>query len=134
MRIFFALFFFISITSSASANDMTIAVYQAPEAGLGVCVGTNTAKTIKCAQQKCVAESGLSIEDCIESLVCSPMEWTADIFMQHKEGNHWHEYVCGQGSKALLDQAVAAKCKSEWLIECDAVQVWRPDGTAVAAN
>ena len=134
MRVLFAFFFLLSISSTTYASDMAIAVYQAPEAGLGVCVGTNTAKAITCAQQKCVAESGLSVEDCIESLVCSPMKWTADIFMQHQEGNHWHEYVCGQGSKALLDQAVAAKCKSDWLIECAAVQIWRPDGTAVAVN
>lgn len=134
MRILIAFFFLFTISSSTFANDMTIAVYQAPEAGLGVCVGTNTVKTITCAQQKCVAESGLDVEDCIESLVCSPMGWTVDIFMQHKEGNHWHEYICGQGSKAVLEQAVAAKCKSDWLIECAAVQMWRPNGTEVVLN
>lgn len=134
MRLFFVILFLFSFNSAAFANDKAIAVYQAPEAGLGVCVGENTAKTMACAQQKCVAESGLEVEDCIESLVCAPMGWTADIFMQHQEGNHWHDYVCGQLSKAALDQAVASKCKSEWLIECDAVQIWRPDGTEFAQN
>lgn len=109
MRILISFFIFISIGSATFANDMAIAVYQAPEAGLGVCVGTNTIKTITCAQQKCVAESGLDVEDCIESLVCSPMGWTADIFMQHQEGNHWHDYVCGQAFKGVAGSSRCCK-------------------------
>lgn len=105
-----------------------IAVSQAPEAGLGVCFDTDAAAGLACAQDACMAESGLGPEDCGQNLWCSPHAFTADVFLQHAEGPHWHEFLCGAGSREELDRLVAARCDADYLIECEPVRIWDHDG------
>lgn len=114
----------------AAVAETGIAVSQAPEAGTGVCFGDSADTAMACARKKCMAESGLGAADCPRVLWCFPAGWSADIFMQHREGFHWHDYLCGWDSREKLQSAVALKCKSDFLIECSAVQIWSPDGKA----
>ena len=79
-------------------------------------------------------ESGALASDCLRTTWCYPAGWSADIFMQHKEGPHWHQFLCGWNSETDLDAAIEIACKgssAEYLIECAAVAKWQPDGTKV---
>jgi hypothetical protein len=104
-----------------------IAVSQAPEAGLGVCLGPDIKQAMTCAQQQCMSESGLGAEDCRADLWCYPHGFAADLFMQHAEGPHWHEFLCGAQDQAELDALIAVKCDRDYLIECSAVRIWDAD-------
>ena len=108
-----------------------IAVAQAPEAGLGVCFSPEAADDIACAQEQCMQESGLGIEDCAASLWCYPHGWVADIFMQHREGPHWHKFICDQQDRETLEALIAFECKRDYLMECSAVRIWDPEGAEV---
>lgn len=105
-----------------------LAVSQAAEAGLGVCFGTDMTEAVGCAQDQCMAESGLGAEDCHADLWCYPHGFAADIFMQHAEGPHWHEFLCGGASREELDAVIAVKCAKEYLIECSPLRIWDQDG------
>jgi hypothetical protein len=107
-----------------------LAVAQAPEAGLGVCFGPDKS-AIECAEQKCMDESGLGIEDCAANLWCFPAHWAADVFVQHQEGLHWHDFECGWLSREKLEAAVALLCEEDYIIECQAVRIWDPEGNEV---
>ena len=104
-----------------------IAVSQAAEAGLGVCLGSDMKQAISCAREQCMTESGLGAEDCHADLWCYPHGFAADIFMQHAEGPHWHEFLCGASDRAELDALIAVKCAKEYLVECSAVRIWDTD-------
>lgn len=104
-----------------------LAVAQAPEAGLGVCFGPDKS-AIECAEQKCMDESGLGIEDCAANLWCYPAHWSGDVFVQHAEGLHWHDFECGWLSREKLEAAIALICDEEYIIECEAVRIWDPEG------
>jgi hypothetical protein len=111
-----------------------VAVSQAPEAGLGICFSPLAEDGMSCAQQQCMAESGLGEADCAVNLWCYPAGWVADIFMQHAEGPHWHKVVCDQSDRESLDALVAAECAKDYLIECTAVRIWDADGTLVVGE
>lgn len=108
-----------------------VAVAQAPEAGLGICFSPLAEDGMSCAQQQCMAESGLGEADCAVNLWCYPAGWVADIFMQHAEGPHWHKVVCDQSDRASLETLIATECAKDYLIECSAVRIWDADGTLV---
>lgn len=108
-----------------------VAVSQAPEAGLGICFSPLVEDGMSCAQQQCMAESGLGEADCAVNLWCYPAGWVADIFMQHAEGPHWHKVVCDLQDQASLEALVALECAKDYLIECSAVRIWDADGTLV---
>lgn len=108
-----------------------IAVAQAPEAGLGVCHGLEAAQTMACAQAQCIAVSGLTAEDCVVHLWSTPAHWSADLFVQHNEGPHWHEVVTGWSSREKLEEAIALKCAEDYLMECTTVRIWDPQGEQV---
>lgn len=128
------LFLGLAIATPSVGLATGFGVSQAPEAGTGVCFGDNADSTMACARKKCMAQSGLSAADCPRILWCFPAGWTADIFMQHREGIHWHEYLCGWDSRETLQSAVDLKCKKEFLIECSAVQIWSPEGRPQMSN
>ncbi len=113
---------------------MGMAVAQAAEAGLGVCFSPDAADAIACAQNECMAQSGLGLEDCVASLWCYPHGWAADIFMQHREGPHWHKFVCDQQDRETLEALVAFECDRDYLVECAAVRIWDPDGAELLAT
>lgn len=121
-------------TPGAMALDgpLGIAAVLAPEAGGGICFDADASEALACAREKCMTETGFGLEDCQATTVCLPALWSVDIFMQHEEGPHWHNFSCGWQSREQLEAVVEVACDVEWLIECTAVQVWSPDGSEVA--
>ncbi|MEX1181112.1 MAG: hypothetical protein WEB63_09930 [Cucumibacter sp.] len=113
--------------SFAQEGLIAFAAAQAPEAGLGTCFGLD-ASAIECAEYECMEMSGLGIEDCHANIYCFPSYWVADIFMQHAEGPHWHQFICGWYDRAQLEAAIEIACMPDYLIECTAVRIWNPDG------
>ena len=104
-----------------------IAFVQAPEQSAGTCVGGNMDKAFACAKAECASRDGVSAADCLRVKWCYPAGWAADLFVQHKEGIHWHDYLCGWGSKEDLLAAVKVRCEGsskEWLLECSIVKAW----------
>jgi hypothetical protein len=116
---------------AAFGGPVGFAYAQAPEAGSGECFGLIAIETMECAQQACAEASGLPLEHCNVDIWCAPHGFVADIFMQHREGPHWHAIVCGGASREELEQLVAVKCEAEWLIECLPVRIWNADGELV---
>ena len=118
--------------SSAVAQDgpQGIAFVQAPEQGSGVCLGATPEEGFACAVAQCM-ESGARDEDCIRTNWCQPAGWSVDIFVQHQEGLHWHEVVCGLPSEAVAKATALHVCdrsERDYIIECSAVQVYDPEG------
>lgn len=76
-------------TSAGAAQDgpIGIAFAQAPEQSSGVCTGQSTDKTLACARAKCV-DGGAMAQDCLRVKWCYPAGWSADLFVQHREGLH----------------------------------------------
>lgn len=133
-----ALFCTVLMSSSATAQDgpIGIAFAEAPEQSSGVCTGQNTDKTLACARTKCV-EGGALAEDCLRVKWCYPAGWSADLFVQHKEGIHWHEYLCGWESKEAVMAAAAVACDRQfrpYIIECSTVRFWDNQGREFAAD
>lgn len=114
--------------SGGLQGPVAFAAAQAAEAGTGVCFGAGATETMQCAVDKCVAQSGLMAEDCGVQAFCSSAQWSADLFMMHEQGIHWHDYLCGWGSEPQLHSAIQAKCSGQGLVECSAVTVWNPAG------
>ena len=81
-----------SVMASAQDGPIGIAFAEAPEQSSGVCTGQSTDKTLACAREKCV-EGGAMAQDCLRVKWCYPAGWSADLFVQHQEGLHWHESV-----------------------------------------
>ena len=124
--------FVLSSAVGAPAQDGRhgIAFVQAVEQGSGVCTGKDAASAFACAKEKCTAE-GAAGEDCTEQAWCNPAFWSVDIFLQHQEGPHWHEYYCGWNSKELAQAAVKTVCDKTlrpYLIECAAAMIYDEDG------
>lgn len=117
---------------AAPATAQSIAIAQAPEQSSGVGFGTTIEEAIAGAKSECVA-GGAMAEDCFVTTACDHAGWTADFFVQHTEGNHWHETFCGlpeEGSPQLMEQVVCDRESRPYLLECALVQVWSPEGTA----
>ena len=138
-QLFLPLALLAALTAPAMAQDEGIdtlvmpafkgmAVAQAAEAGLGICFSPDAADAIECAQNECMAQSGLGLEHCAANLWCYPHFWVADIFMQHREGPHWHKFICDQQNREALEAAVAIECQADYLLECAAVRIWDPEG------
>ena len=120
----------------AQEGPIGIAFAEAPEQSSGVCTGQSTDKTLACAREKCVA-GGAMAEDCLRVKWCYPAGWSADLFVQHQEGIHWHQYLCGWDSREALMAAVAVACDKSlrpYIIECSAVRFWDNNGRELEAN
>lgn len=123
------------IPAPLSALADGIAIVQAPEQSFGVCVGKNAKAAFDCAKKRCV-KGGAAKEDCLEMTYCDS-SWTVDVFMQSKEGNHWHEYYCGWKTRADAEAAGKLACsknRMQELMECSAVQYYDPDGEPQLEN
>lgn len=121
--------------SLAIAEDgpVGIAFVQAPEQSGGVCAAGNLDRAFACARQKCV-EGGAEARDCLRVAWCYPAGWSVDVFMQHREGPHWHSYSCGWGTRESALRAAALTCDpldNPDLVECTPVQLWDPTGAGV---
>lgn len=112
----------------AQDGPPAFAAVQAPEAGVGICFSSTAGEALQCAQNQCMEESGYGLDVCYAATLCLPGLWTVDIFMQHREGPHWHTYSCGWQTREQAEAAAAIACQSEWLIECAVVQMWDPQG------
>lgn len=120
------------IPSSAFAAEdpvlVGIASAQAAEAGIGVCHGVDAAKTMKCAADQCMEQSGLGLQDCGAGLWVYPANWSDQISILHKEGISWGEFLADWNSREKLEEAIALKCKDETYAECVTIQIWDPFG------
>lgn len=121
--------------TSAAAQDgpLGVAFVEAPEQGSGMCFSQNADRGFECARQRCM-ESGAEARDCLRVKWCFPAGWSADVFVQHKEGPHWHVYLCGWQAEADLDAAAKIVCEgsaAQYLIECAPVGKWDASGVRV---
>lgn len=137
-RSFCAVVITLMATSVGAAQDgpVGIAFAQAPEQSSGVCTGQSTDKTLACARAKCV-DGGAMAQDCLRVKWCYPAGWSADLFVQHKEGLHWHEYLCGWDSKEAVMAAIDVTCDRQrrgYIMECSAVRFWDNNGQEFEAN
>lgn len=110
-----------------------IAFVQAPEQGGGVAVGATMEEAFGKAVAQCT-ESGALEEDCIKTNWCEPAGFSVDVFLQHTEGPHWHEVVCGLPDEQIARMIGETLCDREarpYLIECAVVQVYDPDGSTL---
>jgi hypothetical protein len=120
------------MAQGAAAQDWAgaIAYAQAPEQSGGVATAATVEEAIAAAVAECVA-GGARDEDCFISAACEPAGWSMDIFLQHAEGPHWHEMICGIAEEATIKAIAAAVCDRQarpYLIECAVVQVVDPAG------
>jgi hypothetical protein len=99
----------------------------------GRCVGESLDKAFACARDKCAVD-GVKPAECLRRAWCYPAGWTVDVFLQHQEGPHWHEYSCGWDSREAAAKAADLKCNKAsrpYLIECTAVRFLDPQGREV---
>ena len=102
-----------------------IAYAQAVEQSGGVATGATLDEAVAAARADCVAGGALA-EDCLISAACEPAGWSIDVFVQHQEGPHWHEMICGIADEAMIEGIAAAVCEREarpWIMECALVGV-----------
>lgn len=125
-----ALAFLAACLASPSHARNAIAFSQAPEMSSGVCVGKDVAEAQECAERQCIQGGGTE-EDCLATAACFPAGWTVDIFVQQKDGPHWHEVHCGFDSAETAIEAVGTICNRDRrsdLIECSATRLFDEDG------
>ena len=104
-----------------------IAFVQAPEQSSAACFGDNLDRAFACARTECAGRDGVTARDCLRTTWCYPSRWSANLFLQHKEGIHWQEVLCGWESREDLMAAVKARCEGsarQWLRECTIVRSW----------
>lgn len=117
-------------TAIAQDGPNGIAFVQAPEQGGGTAVGATMEAAFADAVAQCM-ESGAAEEDCLKTNWCQPAGWSVDIFMQHEEGPHWHEVICGLPTETIAKAAATHMCdklERPYLIACQVVQVYDQDG------
>jgi hypothetical protein len=120
-----------ALAAPADAARKGIAFAQAPEQSVGYCTGVNAVNTLNCARAKCAA-GGAPASQCLRQAWCFPGGWSADIFMQISEGQHFHEFVCGMQTRAAAEAVVKVKCDKAIqpnLIDCKAVRFFDEAGT-----
>lgn len=130
MRIF-VLLAGLALPFSAQAQERGIAFVQAPEQSSGMAVGATAEEAFAAATAQCV-EGGAMAEDCLQTNWCLPAGWSIDVFVQHQEGLHWHETLCGLPSQETAQEVAEVLCNRSarpYLIECELVQVFDPMGT-----
>ncbi|WP_192900454.1 hypothetical protein [Roseitalea porphyridii] len=123
----------ILFAGAGSVHAEGIAFVQAPEQGSGVAVGETMEAAFAAAVAQCM-ESGAYEEDCIRTNWCEPAGFSIDIFVQHQEGLHWHEVVCGLPTETIARATAVHMCdrtERDYLIECSLAQVYDQAGTAL---
>jgi hypothetical protein len=118
------------LTAVRADGPNGIAFVEAPERSGGYCVGKSPDQAFACAREKCAVD-GVKPAECLRRAWCYPAGWTVDVFLQHKEGPHWHEYSCGWDSREAAVKAAGLKCDKAlrpYLIDCTPVRFFDPDG------
>lgn len=128
----------VAITGLAHAQNgpVGIAFVQAPEQGGGVAIASTPEVAFANATAQCM-QSGAREEDCIKTNWCLPAGWSVDVFIQHQEGPHWHEVVCGLPTKSAAMAAVLHMCdpsQRDYLLGCFAVQLYDTAGKPQMPN
>ena len=116
----------------AQEGPRGIAFVQAPEQSWGMGMGDTPEQAFAAATAQCV-EGGALAEDCLQTNWCLPAGWSIDLFLQHQEGLHWHEVICGLPSAEAgqaVAQALCDRSERPYLIECALVQLYDRDGAA----
>ena len=112
---------------------MGIAFVQAPEQGGGVAVDRDMERAFDKATAECMS-NGAAAEDCLRTNWCQPAGWSVDLFLQHQEGVHWHEVVCGMPTEAIARASVSILCDMSdrtYIAACQMVQLYDPEGNAM---
>lgn len=120
----------LATSASAQNGPVGIAFVQAPEQGSGVATATNPDEAFRLAREQCM-ESGALESDCLRTNWCYPAGWSIDVFVQHTEGPHWHEVVCGLPTEAAAKATAEAMCSKDeraYLLECSMVQLYNELG------
>lgn len=131
-----ALFAIFSWPLHAQNGPIGIAFVQAPEQGGGVAIASTPEVAFANATAQCM-QFGAREQDCIKTNWCMPAGWSVDVFVQHQEGPHWHEVVCGLPTKSAALAAVLHMCdprERDYLIGCYAVQLYDSRGKAQMPN
>jgi hypothetical protein len=129
-RFLFAAALMLPAPTFAQDGPPGIAFVQAPEMSFGMAIGATPAEAFDAATAQCV-DGGAMEEDCIPTDWCQPAGWSVDVFVQHVEGLHWHETVCGLASEDAALSVGVALCNPDdqpWITLCNLVQVWNPQG------
>lgn len=99
------------LTNTTLAQDIKgVAFVSAPEQSSGVCFADNADKGFQCVRSKCAYDETPRSE-CLRVKWCYPAGWSADIFLQNKEGLHWHHYLCVWSSRGEVEAAVKLICE-----------------------
>lgn len=117
----------------AAAQPLGIAFVQAPEQAQGMAMGATPEAAFAAATQRCI-EGGALPEDCLPTNWCFPAGWSIDLFVQHREGLHWHEVHCGLPDRGLAITYAEFACDigvRTDLTDCMLVQLWDPEGNSV---
>lgn len=112
------------------AFGQSFAYVQAPEVSGGIAVAPDITTAIGSAMSECIAGGG-DARACKVTTACDPMGWAIDLFVQHREGNHWHEVHCGLPDRPTAEAVATALCdpaRRPWLIECAVVGLWARTG------
>ncbi|MEM1378845.1 MAG: hypothetical protein AAGG69_15800 [Pseudomonadota bacterium] len=131
-----ALFMLNPVIANAQDGLLGIAFVQAPEQGGGVAVDTDMDHAFKKATEECMA-NGAFAEDCLRTNWCQPAGWSVDLFLQHVEGVHWHEVVCGLPTEEIARSIVPALCDTsdrQYIAACMMVQLYDPNGNTMLEN
>lgn len=129
-KTFLAIFLALAFKSPALAERVGIAFVQAPAQGSGVCAGNTPDDAFACAIKQCV-KSGAESQNCIRTNWCFPSGWSADVFLLHNEGVHWHEVTCGWPSQNAALEAAKITCdrkERDFIVDCTVVQIYDPEG------
>ncbi|MBP1850568.1 hypothetical protein [Rhizobium halophytocola] len=120
----------IAAVSVHAQEGSGIAYVQAPEMSSDLCRGDTAAEAFACAETQCI-EGGGTAQDCLEIAYCNPARFSVDVFVQHREGPHWHEFFCGldnaQTAMAVAD-TICDRTRRPDLIECAPVVLYDPSG------
>jgi hypothetical protein len=124
------------LSAALAEGPLGIAFVEAPERSFGHCTSSSLDQAFTCARARCAVD-GVKASDCMRRAWCYPAGWTADVFLQHREGPHWHEYSCGWDSRESAVKAVAIRCDKAarpYLIECAVVRFFDPQGKEYAPD
>lgn len=119
-----------------AAGPLGIGFVEAPERATGVCTGKSPEQAFACARQKC-AQDGVAAVECRRVAWCFPAGWSFDLFVQHREGAHWHEFSCGWDSEEMARAAARLRCDRQsrpHLADCSVTRLFDPDGRELTAE
>jgi hypothetical protein len=121
----------VPLAAQSFAPPPGIGFVQAPEQYSGTVIAADPAAAAEAAAADCAA-AGAEPVDCVLMAWCQPAGWSIDLFVQHAEGPHWHEFHCGLPSAGVARGVADALCdpgaRPYEMIACGLAQIYDPDG------